>query len=232
GDRVPGMAGVLRLPHTAADGAEIKGVGLAGVAGHGETASAAHGAHVAPAQTRQQTGRILTRGAHLLGEDRQAQPGQQAQRGEKDKPAASTYHVAPRRPGRMPAEKSLYHWTRADRNPEGASYRRRRFISPHGTGRAFRRRRGSYRRRPRPRVTHPGNRIGSPASSSTPQACGRFGEGTRRYHPRRRRAAWVGDFVRGMWIGLSCRGGTLEFVAEVLKVFRADLQLQHFFDHR
>src|ERR1019366_10166096 len=92
GDRVPGMAGVLRLPHTAADGAEIKGVGLAGVAGHGETASAAHGAHVAPAQTRQQTGRILTRGAHLLGEDRQAQPGQQAQRGEKDKPTASTYH--------------------------------------------------------------------------------------------------------------------------------------------
>jgi hypothetical protein len=26
-------------------------------------------------------------------------------------------------------------------------------------------------------------------------------------------------------------GGTLEFVAEVLKVFRADLRLQHFFDH-
>ena len=33
-------------------------------------------------------------------------------------------------------------------------------------------------------------------------------------------------------MGLSCRGGMLEFVAEVLKVFLADLQLQYFFDHR
>ena len=32
--------------------------------------------------------------------------------------------------------------------------------------------------------------------------------------------------------GLSRRGGTLEFMAEVLKVFLADLQLQYFFDHR
>ena len=31
---------------------------------------------------------------------------------------------------------------------------------------------------------------------------------------------------------LSRRSGTLEFVAEVLKVFLADLQLQYFFDHR
>ena len=31
---------------------------------------------------------------------------------------------------------------------------------------------------------------------------------------------------------LSRRRGTLEFVAEVLKVFLADLQLQHFFNHR
>ena len=31
---------------------------------------------------------------------------------------------------------------------------------------------------------------------------------------------------------LSCRSGALEFVAEVLKVFLADLQLEHFFDHR
>jgi hypothetical protein len=31
---------------------------------------------------------------------------------------------------------------------------------------------------------------------------------------------------------LARRSGTLEFVTEVLKVFRADLQLQYFFDHR
>ena len=31
---------------------------------------------------------------------------------------------------------------------------------------------------------------------------------------------------------LSRRSGTLEFVAEVLKVFLTDLQLQYFFDHR
>jgi hypothetical protein len=30
----------------------------------------------------------------------------------------------------------------------------------------------------------------------------------------------------------TCQGGTLEFVAEVVKVFRADLHLQDFFDHR
>ena len=30
---------------------------------------------------------------------------------------------------------------------------------------------------------------------------------------------------------LSCRRGALEFEAEVLKVFLADLQLQHFFNH-
>ena len=74
-------------------------------------------------------------------------------------------------------------------------------------------------------VTHFWNRIATwgTAASSTPQACGRFGGGTQRYHPRRRRAVWVEDFVRGMGSGLSCRGGTLEFVAEVLKVFLADL---------
>jgi hypothetical protein len=43
---------------------------------------------------------------------------------------------------------------------------------------------------------------------------------------------WVGDFVRGMGSGLSRRSGTLEFVAEALKVFLADGQLQHFFDYR
>ncbi len=32
--------------------------------------------------------------------------------------------------------------------------------------------------------------------------------------------------------GLSRREGALEFIAEVLKVFLTDLQLQHFFDHR
>jgi hypothetical protein len=36
----------------------------------------------------------------------------------------------------------------------------------------------------------------------------------------------------GIGIGLSRRSDTLEFMAEVLKVFRADLQLQYFFDHR
>ena len=39
---------------------------------------------------------------------------------------------------------------------------------------------------------------------------------------------WFG----GLGLGLSRRGGALEFVAEVLKVFLADLQLQYFFDHR
>ena len=51
-----------------------------------------------------------------------------------------------------------------------------------------------------------------------------------RYHPRRRRAVrteiWFGDRE------LQCRSGTLESLAEVLKVFLADLQLQYFFDHR
>src|SRR5436853_7565015 len=42
----------------------------------------------------------------------------------------------------------------------------------------------------------------------------------------------VRNFVREMGSGLSRRGGTLEFVAEVLKVFLADLQLPYFFDHR
>src|ERR1017187_6271720 len=65
-------------------------------------------------------------------------------------------------------------------------------------------------------VTHSGNRIGNLASSSTPQACGRFGEGTRRYHPRRRRAVWVGGFRSEDGIGAIvprrhvgvCGGGT------------------------
>ena len=69
------------------------------------------------------------------------------------------------------------------------------------------------------------------------------------HHPRRRRGAvsarvcgdiiraggalrGVGDFVYRMGWRLSCRGAALEFVAEVLKVFPADLQLQHFFDHQ
>src|SRR3954462_15963225 len=42
----------------------------------------------------------------------------------------------------------------------------------------------------------------------------------------------VADFVWGSGLGLSCRGGALEFVAEVLKVFVADLHLQYFFVHR
>jgi hypothetical protein len=71
-------------------------------------------------------------------------------------------------------------------------------------------------------VTRSRNRIGNPAASSTPQACGRFGEGARRYHPRRK-ARGVGDFVRGTGSGLACRGGALELLAEVLKVFLADL---------
>jgi hypothetical protein len=77
-----------------------------------------------------------------------------------------------------------------------------------------------YREVPQQRsleVTRSGNRIGNPASSSTPQACGRFGGGgTRRYHPRRRRAVWVGGFRSGDGIGAIvprrhvgvCGGGT------------------------
>ena len=41
-----------------------------------------------------------------------------------------------------------------------------------------------------------------------------------------------GEFVSGEGEILSRRSGTSEFVAEVLKVFLADLQLQYFFDHR
>src|SRR5260370_32482738 len=40
------------------------------------------------------------------------------------------------------------------------------------------------------------------------------------------------EISRGKGEMLSRRGGTLEFVAEVLKVLLADLQLQYFFDHR
>src|ERR1039458_7801347 len=69
----------------------------------------------------------------------------------------------------------------------------------------------------------PGTGLGTRRHHPRRRRAGRFGEGTRRYHPRRRRAVWVGDFVRGMGSGLSCRGGTLEFVAEVLKEFLADL---------
>jgi hypothetical protein len=39
---------------------------------------------------------------------------------------------------------------------------------------------------------------------------------------------WARRFVKG---GLSRQSGALEFVAEVLKVFLSDLQLQDFFDH-
>jgi hypothetical protein len=49
-DGAPGAAGVVGLPHAAADRAHVEGVGLAGVAGHGEGAAAAHGADVAPHQ--------------------------------------------------------------------------------------------------------------------------------------------------------------------------------------
>jgi len=41
-----------------------------------------------------------------------------------------------------------------------------------------------------------------------------------------------GISIGGMGSVLSHRSGTLEFVAEVLNVFLADLQLQYFFDHR
>ena len=40
-----------------------------------------------------------------------------------------------------------------------------------------------------------------------------------------------GGLVRGRGELLACRSSALEFVAEVLKVFLADLQLEHFFDH-
>jgi len=44
-----------------------------------------------------------------------------------------------------------------------------------------------------------------------------------------RASSFRGWIERGI---LLCQGGTLEFVAEVVKVFRADLHLQDFFDHR
>jgi hypothetical protein len=53
-----------------------------------------------------------------------------------------------------------------------------------------------------------------------------------RYHPRRRRAVWETEIPSGKCECLSCRVSTLEFVAEVLKVFLTDLQLLHLFDHR
>jgi hypothetical protein len=90
GDGKPGTAGVFGLPHAAANGTGIKGVGLAGVARDGVRASAAQGADVAPTQAGQQAAGILTRGVRLLGEDREPQPGHQAQRGGKNKPTAST----------------------------------------------------------------------------------------------------------------------------------------------
>jgi hypothetical protein len=40
------------------------------------------------------------------------------------------------------------------------------------------------------------------------------------------------EIRRGNSGRLSCRGSTLEFVTEVLKVFLTDLQLLHLFDHR
>ena len=76
----------------------------------------------------------------------------------------------------------------------------------------------------------------------------RIGTGGRHHHPRRRRAnkCWgQGDIIRaagalcggtvirsGKGERLSCRASTLEFVAEVLKVFVTDLPLLHLFDHR
>jgi hypothetical protein len=54
------------------------------------------------------------------------------------------------------------------------------------------------------------------------------------FHPRRRRVTGEGEFIPG-WMErgfLLCQSGTLEFVAKVVKVFRADLHLQDFFDHR
>ena len=47
-------------------------------------------------------------------------------------------------------------------------------------------------------------------------------------------ASQGGGLVPGRMEGgaLLRQGGTLEFVAEVMKVFRADLHLQDFFDHR
>jgi len=72
----------------------------------------------------------------------------------------------------------------------------------------------------------------------------------RHHHPRRRRAGadWFGNgnFIRaegasqagGLVPGrmergtLLRQGSALKFVAEVAKVFRADLHLQDFFDHR
>jgi len=42
----------------------------------------------------------------------------------------------------------------------------------------------------------------------------------------------LGVVFAGRETGLSCGRTALEFIAEVLKVFLANLQLQNFFDHR
>ena len=100
GDGEPGAAGVLGLPHAAADGAEIEGVGLVGVAGDAIRASAAHGADVAPAQTGQQAAGILAPGAHLLGEDGETQQGRETQEVRKtSQRRRPTMGVAPVRSG-------------------------------------------------------------------------------------------------------------------------------------
>ena len=83
-------------------------------------------------------------------------------------------------------------------------------------------------------MPHAGNRIGGKGRSIIHAA------GVRPF-----RRGYAGDIIRaegalcgwrissgGLGLGLSRRGGALEFVAEVLKVFLADLQLEYFFDHR
>src|SRR5450432_1608881 len=49
--------------------------------------------------------------------------------------------------------------------------------------------------------------------------------------PKARAVGWRISFG-GLGLGLSCRGGALELMTEVVKVFLADVQLQYFFDHR
>jgi hypothetical protein len=59
-------------------------------------------------------------------------------------------------------------------------------------------------------------------------SCSRRREWTR-YHPRR--WARCGLLFRGSEMGLSCGVSSIELVAEVLKIFRAKLELQNFLDH-
>jgi len=56
--------------------------------------------------------------------------------------------------------------------------------------------------------------------------------GSRRYHPRRRRAVWFSVIRAEAPTGLPWWRDALELEAEVVEVVRTDAQFLHFFDDR